>query len=258
MEPRPKTSTVRIPRGVLIALGGALLVSLAALAFLVGRQSAHKEPPSPPPAVAAAAPVPAEAPDEGAATVEPPSPVETPAVEIAPIEPGETPEAGGWTLPQPTATLATPPPEAAPSAPAPTPDTSFRDEVARYFEEAESIQSRAKYWSDPQALAKALMDQAGKGDSSGFDKLIDANRRVRDELRGLHVPAPCAEHHRLTQGLVEEGLSLLEGVRGSALNPSQDTSALNAFATAGRELEARAKEVDALGARIKQQFGIGG
>lgn len=256
MEQGTKPSAVRIPRGIPVAMAGALLMCLTALAYFVGRESAHKEPASSAPLVVAPiSPLPVT-PAEATATAESPLPTETPEAVAGPIVPGATPVSGAWTPPlQPTApaqpAAQEPPPPAAP-------DTAVRDEVARYFEQVESIQSQGKYWSDPQALAKALMDQAGKGDSSGFDKLLETNRRVRDELRGLQVPAPCAEHHRLTLALVEDGMSLLSQVRDSAMNPTQDMGALNAYATGGRELEARAKEVDALAARIKQQFGIGG
>lgn len=227
MDRRPKTSTVQIPRGLLIALAAAFLALVGVLSFLVGRGSARKEPPSPAPTMAAAMP-------------------------------SEPPATDTWTPPPPAETLAPLPPGDPAPTPSPTPDSSLREDVGRYFQDIESIESRGKYWKDPQALAKALMDQAGKGDSSGFDRLIEANRRVRDDVRRLIVPAPCAEHSRLTLALVEEGLSLLERVRSGAMNPSEDMGALGAFATAGQDLETRAKDVDALATRIKEQFGIGG
>lgn len=227
MERRPKTSTVQIPRGLLIALAAAFFVLATTLAFLLGRGSARKEPPTPAPTMAAA----------------------------MPGEPDEPPVTDTGKLAPPTTTLA--PLDAPAPTPSPTPDNSLRDVVARYFQDLESIESRSKYWNDPQALAKAVMDQAGKADPSGFDKLIEANRRVRDDVRALRVPAPCAEHSRLTLALVEEGLSLLERVRTSAMNPSEDMGALSAFATAGQDLETRAKDVDALAKRIKEQFGLG-
>src|SRR6185295_7452377 len=64
------------------------------------------------------------------------------------------------------------------------PETT-RNEVASYFREVEVIQSQGKSWDDPQALAQSLLDQATKGDVSGFDGLAAANRKVRDALAAV-------------------------------------------------------------------------
>jgi hypothetical protein len=126
--------------------------------------------------------------------------------------------------------------------------------VARYFREVEAIQSRAKSTGDPEDLARTMLEQGVKGDASGFNGLAAANRGVLDSLRGVAVPEPCREHHRLTLGLLEESIALLDRVKGQL--QGGDESSLAALPARGRELEQKAKDVDALATDIKRRFGL--
>ena len=137
---------------------------------------------------------------------------------------------------------------------APSSHNTLRDEVARYFREVETIQSQAKSAGDPEALARTLLEQGVKGDESGFEGLAAANRKVLDALRGVAVPEPCREHHRLTLGLMEESIAMLDRVRGQL--QGTDEGSLAALPTQGRELEWKAKDVDALAADIKRRYGL--
>jgi hypothetical protein len=258
-----------------------VLVLIVALAFLLGRQSAR--PAAAPAAASSVTPV-AATPLAGAA-----QPVASPAAVAPAADP--TPDALAATgapsasaavaqaappldqapAPAPAAShfaAATLPPAsaaeppaaavgasaaAAPAVAAPA-DAVERDSVSRYFRDVESIQQRGKYWNDPQALARSLVDQAAKGDGSGFDELLASNRRVRDDLAGVSVPAPCSEHHRVSVALIEESLGLLAQLKGSTL--SHDERALTALATAAKSIEARAREADALAQAIKRRFGL--
>jgi len=134
------------------------------------------------------------------------------------------------------------------------PHDRLRDEVASYFRDVEVIQSQAKSWSDPEALAQKLLEQAGKGDMSGFDGLAAANLKVRDSLSAVSVPEPCREHHRLTVGLLDESIAMLDRVKGQM--GGGDLASLPAMAAQGHDLEQKAKHVDALAAEIKRRFGL--
>ena len=140
------------------------------------------------------------------------------------------------------------------TAPASAPHDALRTDVASYFREVESIQSQAKSPGDPQALAQTLLDQAVKGDLSGFDGLTAANRKVRDALRAVAAPEPCREHHRLTLALLDESIAMLDRVKGQL--SGADERSLASMPAEGQELERKAKSVDAMAAEIKRRFGL--
>jgi hypothetical protein len=234
---------VQVSRGTLIALAAALAISVLAVAFLVGRESGRIQPAPPvPPVVMVTTPP--------AAAVPPPPGIDLPPT-VAPYgAPGAPVEAS-----VPATSVAAPfTPPATYASPAPSSHDTLRDAVAAYFRNVDTIQSRAKSWNDPEALARTLLEQGSRGDTSGFDGLAAANRKVRDDLRALDVPEPCREHHRATLALVEESVSMLERVK-SQLQGS-DTSSLTAIAGSGQDLERKAKDVDAQAAEIKRRFGL--
>ncbi|MFI5184892.1 MAG: hypothetical protein ACHQNV_10865 [Vicinamibacteria bacterium] len=240
MNSQPKHQpTVPMPRGLVIALLSALAVSVLAVAFLLGRETGRGQPAQPPSTVT----------ERVAASVPPAPGVATPAPTAqlpASVAQGEVPLPGT--------------PIAGPLAPAVSTTTPsagrdpLRDAVAAYFGKVEAIQSRAKSWSDPEALARSLLEQGSRGDVSGFDGLAAANAKVRDELRAVEVPEPCREHHRMTLALIDESVSMLERVK-SQLQGS-DAGSLGQIAESAHDLERKAKDVDAQAAEIKRRFGL--
>lgn len=246
--PAGRPPKIEIPRGMLVAILAALAISVVALAFLLGRESTGGR-------TAGTSPTPPAVATPTVALAQAPTPAATPTPEMAdpffesePNPPSATvsPQAGvAPTAPTPTT----------PTAPvAPGPDTAARDAVARYFQEVEAIQSGGKYWSDPEALARTLIEEGAKGDASGFDNLLGAQQRVLEQLAQVAAPAPCQEHHRRSVALLEEAITTLtqtkENIQGG------DTEALNALTGLGHDLESKAKDVDTLAAQIKKQHGI--
>jgi hypothetical protein len=228
-------SSVTLPRSVLIALVAVLLACLGVTAFLAGRASAPAAPvgATPPPAAQAVAPY---------GALPPPA-------QAAPAQPAPLPLAAGVPAARPEAAPAGVVPSLAPAAPAEA------ARVARYFQEMETAQASAKYWSDPQALAGSLVEGLGKGDRSGVDQLIDATRGALDRMKAIDVPVDCAEHHRRSLDLVEQGVGLLTSIANGVTQG--DAAALANFAGQARQLETDAKDVDALATRIKQRYGLG-
>jgi hypothetical protein len=231
-------STVTLPRGVVVALVAALLVCLGITAFLAGRASV--------PAKAEGAVGPDAAPTQAAP---PPTFRTAPAPYIPPQDLPTT---------SPASTLAAGPADTArtgvvPSLPPAAPADAAG--VARYFLEMETAQAAAKYWGDPQALAGSLVQGLAKGDRSGIDELLAATRGAQTRMQAIDVPSDCAEHHRRSLELVVQGASMLEAIASGVT--SGDVEGLGAFPAKARQLEADAKDVDALAARIKQRYGIG-
>jgi hypothetical protein len=231
-------STVEVSRGLLIALAAAAAAGVLAVTFLVGRESGRgSQASATSPTTVALDGAEAETPDATAASNAGTSAPTAPAIEGSPA----------------SSSIAVPTEGASPNV-APVSRDTMRNEVASYFREVETIQSRGKSWGDPQALAQTLLEQASKGDVSGFDGLAAANRSVRDALRAVAAPEPCREHHRLTLVLLDESIAMLDRVKG--LISGADAGSLAAMPGEGQALERKAKDVDAMAAEIKRRFGI--
>jgi hypothetical protein len=227
-------STVTVPRAVLVALVAALLVCLGITAFLAGRASVAAGPhgASSPAAASPAADAPAHTPPSTVGGLP------APAALGPPTEPQGPPPATPGVVP----TLA-------PASPAEA------ARVARYFQEMEAAQAAAKYWGDPQALAGSLVQGLAKGDRSGIDELLAATRGAHARMEAIDTPSDCAEHHRRSLDLVTQAAAMLEAIASGVT--SGDVESLGAFPARARQLEADAKDVDALAARIRQRYGIG-
>jgi hypothetical protein len=226
---RTGSGSPRIPAGALIAL--ALVVLLAG--FLLGRRSSPVATP---------------------ATPDPPPTQSVPPTEVPADEPAPQAPTGDASTPEPvpeTLPALVVPTVAPPTAPAATLDVRGRADVARYFEEADAIEARTKYWSDPQALAKTILEQASSGSTAGFDELLRAQRRARDELARLSVPAECAEHHRRSLAVMADGLGLLERVKNALA--TGDLGGLDGLQEQARGLEREAKAIDELGKALRQR-----
>jgi hypothetical protein len=248
-------ASVTLPRGVLIALVAALLACLGITAFLAGRASVPPRPAvATTPALSEAA-GPAVAPDEPAQQPLPAQPRALPmppALELSTQALEPPPEGGGPTPPGPQPEATRVGVTVVPSLAPPPPGEAAR--VRRYFQEMETAQAAAKYWGDPQALAGSLVEGLSKGDRSGIDQLLAATRGAHARMQAITVPADCAEHHRRSLDLVAQGASMLEAIASGVT--SGDVEGFGAFPARARQLEADAKDVDALAARIKQRYGI--
>jgi hypothetical protein len=225
-----------VSRGLLVALVTASIAGVLAVTYLVGRESGRRQPPVPATTMTLASAMGAP-PDTRSAPNADASVPTLPASEIPPAS---------SRMSAPTGTL---PPNAAL-----TPHDTLRDDVARYFREAETIQGQARSWGEPEAFAQKLLEQAGNGDMSGFDALAVANQKVRDGLRAIAVPEPCREHHRLTLAILDESIAMLQRVKG--LINRADAGGLASMPAEAHELERRTKDVDAMAAEIKRRFGL--
>lgn len=246
--------TVEVPRAVLALLGGALLVSLLLITFLVGRESGRRA------SQAAQVDSPSSAAgrdagfdeddgydnyvDEGAEPGEPldwTAPAEAPTPSLDPWPAAAPPEAA-W------------PPRASTggsSPPGPGPQSAA---VAAYFTELEGYERGAKYWNNPQELAMRLVGQGTQGDTSGFRQLVETQRSAQRQIESMTVPSPCREHHRRTLEVMAKALRLLEKLeRGMA---SGNLEGLLSLTGESRQLEADARKVDALAAEIKREYGV--
>jgi hypothetical protein len=227
---------VRIQRWQLWLIVTSAAVSVIALAFVTGYEAAHW----------GTSPVPGERAPAETVFAEPRSLASLPeragnATALA------TPAAGAST--NAGAALAAPPSPAL----APVNDT-LRAQVAAYFAETDAILGSAKQSGDPNTVARKMLEQAVSGDSGGLDQMIAAQRTLAERLAGIHVPAPCVEHHRRSVALLAKGADLLQ--QAAAAIRTGEMGGLAALATGGQEIEGEARGLDALASGIRKQYGL--
>ena len=238
-------TAARVGVPVPVVYGGiaAIIGLLVAVGFFAGRASSGGGGAIAPGTAAAVEPAVVHGAERPSATT-----AAAPAPFAFPADGGVVPAA---LLPAPAGVPSAPPAVPAPAVTAPP---ALRREVAEYFRRMDATQSAAKTWSDPTALAQEVLAGAMRGDSGGFDTLIAASAAARDGVRAMAVPAPCAEHHRLTLALLGEAVVILTKLREGVA--AGDPSAVASIATSGSALEARARAVDALGASLRSQYGV--
>ncbi|MEO8361384.1 MAG: hypothetical protein ABI672_15235 [Vicinamibacteria bacterium] len=239
----------RNQKGVVIGLTGALAAALLVIAFLLGRITAR--PVADPTAAAApptsqTMPVASVAESSGGSLASPvdqsamgPSTTAGISTQVHPDGP-----AGpfGGTIPTPPVNL--PPPSLGGSREA--------QEIAAYFSVLDRIEEVGA--GDPQSFATSLMQSVSSGDFSGFDDLVNKARAQRERLGLLKPPKACADHHRIAMGLSNDSVAMLEKLRAALAKG--DTTALLSMTTEGQTLEAKAKQLKAMGDAIKRQAGL--
>jgi hypothetical protein len=231
---------------LVIALAGALVAALLAIAFLLGRISAKPE------VVTVAGPVQVVGSPQTAAAA---------AIETQP--PGSVPAATAANAtpfaPAELASVALPPRESGP-LPAPAPTASMgrstppadQPQIAAYFNQVDRIEDAGA--GDPQAFATSMVQSMSSGDFSGFDDLLAKARAQRQRLQAISPPRACVEHHRLALTLSGDSVAMLERLKAALVKG--DSTALLAIASEGKTLETQANQLKTMGETIKRQAGL--
>ena len=232
----PDGRDVRIRRWQLWLIVTAGAVSVIALAFVTGYEAAHWGAP----------PVPGE-----------PAPAETVAVphrSVAQLPAGSGNASAATTVPADASANTSTAPAALPSSAPALANDALRSQVAAYFAETDAILATAKQSGDPNTVARKILEQAVSGDAGGLDQMIAAQRGLAERLASIHVPAPCAEHHRRSLALLAKGAELLQQAGGAIR--TGEMGGLAALSTGGQEIESEARALDALASGIRKQYGL--
>ncbi|MFI5182457.1 MAG: hypothetical protein ACHQPI_13810 [Thermoanaerobaculia bacterium] len=247
---------VSVNKGLLIGVVAIAVMSLLALAFLLGRASESGSPTGPPkgrelPVGAVASPVSGlRAPDQ---PLSPPSPA---APSIA--EPAVTRPASG---PAPSAPEQRASPQALSlSAPAPAEGerdsagtASARAAVAAYFDAVDHIQ--AGKVGEAEGVANEMAAALAKGDTSGLDRMIRETEEARGSLGALAPPASCAAHYRESLGSLDDALEILRSLK-TAMESPEPAAQLTGITTRATALRSRAEALQKEEAALRQRYGL--
>ena len=235
------SSSVALPRWVVVLLVGACAACLIAVAFLLGRVTA------PTPSAPGTGPTGAGRPTPAVAGQSHPEDLPTP--------PGSPSGISPEVLPTPT-----PAPEGGAAAgrglaPAPSigvnPDTAA---VAAYFTRMDAVAAQVKAAQDPETMARTILDQTLSGNMTGFEDLIATQRSLQARMAEVLPPPSCREHYERSVRLVGRAIALLERTR-DALSRG-NSSDLTSMTSEGHAIEEEARATDALANELRRAAGL--
>jgi hypothetical protein len=103
-------------------------------------------------------------------------------------------------------------------------------------------------------VANELVAGAIGGDSSGFDKLIQAADDGLAKLRAVDPPPACADYHAKLTALLGDTLSMLHSLKTSLAK--QDADGLAGLAAQASALQQRTNELETEATAIKARYGL--
>jgi hypothetical protein len=235
-----------------LGLGGALVLALLVIAFLLGRESARTS----------ADPEPLAETESAFPPIVPPAKKEAP-------EPGPDWRALDWEEPPADAANQTGAEMAerierqadgtflltnsrgereVPTEPQDPQAAQSAGTVSAYFRQVDAIRSEQGA-GDPNAFAMGLIKAGLAGSTSGFDQLIDDTARMEQELKQIRPAPGCEEYHQASIDALAEGHELLDDLKTAIAN--RDIQGLTTMARRAGELEAKAKSMDSMRAQIE-------
>lgn len=241
--------SVQVSRKTLTALVGSLSVSMLALAFLLGRMSAH----APPPATSGSGPELAVAPPprmEGTAAVPltAPQPPPTRTLEVSTPPTEAAPSAPAPSAPSPAAASPVKEPPPPPKPKLPPVDAA---KIRKYLAEVEAVTAGTEDLGNPSTFATDLLNQSMLGDTSGIDTLLAQARQGQAALSEIHPPPSCKEHYQLLSAQMKASVNMLQQLK-KALQTS-DTSGLAALAGQGSAMQSQAQRLVRLTQELKEK-----
>jgi hypothetical protein len=182
---------------VVAALGGALVLALVVIAFLLGRESQRGS--APPTVVSVAGPI-LEHPRAALPAGSPNT--------VAPSPPNPPPGAPPGAPPTPAAAMVDDPSGAAPStARGASPEQTERAALRAYLAVVDSIQVGPS--GDPQGFAQELANAAMGGDTSRLDDLVRELGDAESKISAASPPAAAAAHHGALLAQIRQSRAVL-------------------------------------------------
>ena len=121
-----------------------------------------------------------------------------------------------------------------------------------YFARVAAIQEGPA--GDPSSVANELVAASIGGDSSGFDKIIQAGEDGLGKLREVDAPPACVEYHQKLESLLGDSVALMRSLADSLKR--QDAEGLAALAAKASALQQRTSALEAEAGGIKSRYGL--
>jgi hypothetical protein len=241
---------MNISKPIAYAAAATIVVLIATVAYLIGRDSGRRQ----------------------AQAVEP-APVaqqvaQQPPMQQAPLpsQPAKQPEpmftlppSSGAPLRIPQDSPATPTPAVpavatSPEPPIATPvaSTGNKEAIRSYFAQVASIQTVGI--GDGNEFANTLLSSAMAGDQRGFDGVIASARAGQERLAKVAPPSECRAYHNRLTVVVDDGIKLMVTIQ-NAIKRS-DSQALAAVASSAAMLKTRVEALEVEEKQIRARAGL--
>ena len=223
---------VEVSKPLLIALACTAAAAVMGLIFLLGRESGRAAKPQDVPASVMPAQV-ITAPTPGLAGVPPkeePSPPASSVQGLAVAPP----------LPKGTSAESTGGP--------------VRAQVVAYFDAIDHLQPAGK-GGDPESTAQGIIGSLTKGDSSGFEGMIQQAETSRGRLAAISPPQPCLAYHRECLVGLDNGLALMRSLKTAMAGQGADGQ-LTSLAAQAEVLRQRSESLQTEEQALRRLYGV--
>ena len=235
---------VAVSKGILLGLVAGLFLSVLAIGFFIGRETAFKAADSIPISVG---------------RVVAPPPAKPVIVQPSPLQPSESSVVGPPEEFSPSAMVesAEPPPSQLKPGGSPssedTPTEPVRTAVAAYLATIDQIQP-GRMGGDASEVANKIVESLASADTSGLDGLIQRTESSRNSLAILSPPPPCTTHYQVSLACLDAGLKMLHSIKQAVASSDADglfslTAQANAMLSCSDILTKEDKA-------IRQRFGL--
>jgi len=223
---------VEVSRGLLIGLVSTAVAAVIGLVFLLGRESGRgaRVQDSPAPVI-----------PSQVTTIRTPDPV------------GALPKGEQPPLPFPVQGVATAG-RAPVGAPVDSASEAMRAAVVAYFDAIDHIQPGGMS-GDPQSAAQGIMGSLSKGDSSGFEGMIQQAEAARARLAAILPPPPCVAYHRESLASLDDGLALMRSLR-TAMAPQGADGQLSSLVVQAEALRKRSEALQREEQALRRRYGV--
>ena len=256
---------VTVPKWVLAVICTGLVLTVIALAFVLGRESSRGGAGN---SAQAISPAPVASTVVGVPPAPPPPPVAVAPQPPAPVAQPVTTPADTTVVVNaaPTTPHIPPPVYATPSQGAVHPQTSVivtqkpgstsavvdepeKAAVVAYFARVDNLQP-GSFSGSPEELVNA----AATGDMSGIDKMITQAREGERAARSITPPAPCRDVHQQSVKLLGESIHMLVGLRAALAQG--DAGKLQDFSLRATTTKAQAEDLERRQNAIRAKYGV--
>jgi hypothetical protein len=192
-----------VSNGILVGLAAGLFLSVLAIGFFIGRETARK------------------ATNFGSisvGTVGAPPPAQPEIVQHPPVQSSESSVVGPPENFSPSAMVESVEPPPSPANPGGSPNEMdipaepVRTAVVAYFSSVDQIQL-GQMRGDASEVAHKIVESLASADTSGLDGLIQRTESSRNRIATLSPPPPCTAHYQVSLVCLGAGLKMLHSMK---------------------------------------------
>lgn len=133
-------------------------------------------------------------------------------------------------------------------------DSAEKSQVAEYFRTIDSIATSDPASGDPRGYGQKIINSALSGDYTEFDKLVEEARTARMKFSSVTPPKPCREFHSENLALMDQTIEMFLQLKQYI--KTQDSEAITALSARAAVLQQRGNALIDMEKQMKARYGI--